>query len=62
MNLAFICPKCRNKTMYDVDNEVTSKADVDYNDRFICEECGFEALARPQYDGSMKWSIPKAEE
>ena len=42
--ISFFCPKCHNKTFYDVDTEVKNKIDVDYDDLFICEECGFEAF------------------
>lgn len=54
-NKAFICPTCRNRTLFDIDAEVSRNADVDYNDRFVCDECASEFVAVPQYDGQIKF-------
>lgn len=46
----FQCPACQTKALVDVDNEVRSLLDVDYHDRFVCEECGEEFLGEIGYD------------
>ena len=46
----FQCPACQTKALVDVDNEVRSLLDVDYQDRFVCEECGEEFLGEIGYD------------
>lgn len=53
--VSFECPSCHNKTLYDIDSEPLKVSDVDYHDRFICDECGSEYLAEPQYNGTVKF-------
>lgn len=53
--VSFECPSCHNKTLYDIDREVLKVSDVDYQDRFICDECGSEYLADSQYSGTIKF-------
>lgn len=53
--VSFECPSCHNKTLYDIDSEPLKVSDVDYHDRFICDECGSEYLADPQYNGTIKF-------
>lgn len=50
----FICPKCGNKTLVPVDQNPNALG-IDYHDLCICEECGAELLAEPQYDGTVKF-------
>lgn len=52
-NLAFTCPKCGNRCLSCVDHDVVRIADVDYGDKFVCEECGAELTARPEYSGDI---------
>lgn len=54
-NLSFYCPRCHNKTLYSVENEIRSPMDVDYREIFVCDECASEFEAYPQYDGSIKF-------
>lgn len=50
----FWCPKCRNQAVLDVDNDVHSIMDVDYQDHFICEECASEFLGEVTHDLKVK--------
>ena len=52
-----MCPICHNKTVYDVDKDVYRTYEVSYDDLCVCEECGSEMYARPQYDGTIKFEI-----
>lgn len=54
-NMYFICPSCGNKTLSSIDGEVKIPADVDYHDKFICDECGEEFLSEPQFNGKIKF-------
>lgn len=54
--LSFKCPGCRNKTLYSTEQDVHRAADVDENELFICDECGGEFRAHPQYDGSIRFT------
>ena len=54
-NLSFYCPRCHNKTLYSLENEIRSPMDVDYREIFVCDECASEFEAYPQYDGSIKF-------
>jgi predicted RNA-binding Zn-ribbon protein involved in translation (DUF1610 family) len=53
--VSFECPSCHNKTLYDIDSETLKVSDVDYHDRFVCDECGGEYLAEPNFDGTIKF-------
>jgi len=44
----FICPKCTNKTLVPIDE--LDMIGIGYGDLCICEECGAELKARPNYD------------
>lgn len=54
--LSFKCPGCKNKTLYSAEQDVHRAADVDENELFICDECGGEFRAHPQYNGSIKFT------
>lgn len=54
--LSFKCPGCRNKTLYSAEQDVHRAADVDENELFICDECGGEFRAHPQYNGSIRFT------
>lgn len=54
---SFICPVCHNKSVYDTEKDIYRPYEVDYDDLCICEECGAELYARPQYDGTIKFEI-----
>ena len=54
-NKAFICPKCNNKTLYCVEHNVKGNADVDYHEKFVCDECGTMSYSEPQYDGRIEF-------
>lgn len=54
-NMYFTCPSCGNKTLSSIDSEVKIPADVDYHDKFICDECGEEFLSEPQFNGKIKF-------
>ena len=58
----FDCPRCHNKTLVDIDNYVTRNADVDYHDKFVCEECGAELLSEPQFDGTITFITESLQE
>ena len=55
--MSFKCPICHNKTVYDSERDVYRPYEVDYDDLCICEECGAELRARPQYDGTIKFEV-----
>lgn len=61
-NKSYICPKCGNNTMYDIDNGDDMYSLVGYHDRFICEECGAELYGSPRYDGTISYSEISDEE
>lgn len=50
----FTCPKCRNKTLVPVEENADTLG-IDYHDLCICEECGAELLAEPQFDYTVKF-------
>lgn len=52
----FQCPACQTKALVDVDNEVHRLLDIDYQDRFVCEECGEEFLGEVGYDLKPKFT------
>lgn len=54
--LSFKCPGCKNKTLYSAEQDVHKVADVDENELFICDECGGEFRAHPQYNGSIRFT------
>lgn len=55
----FICPKCHNKTLYPV-NGNSDITGIGYHDLCVCDECGFELYAEPQYDNTIKFvNIPE---
>lgn len=41
-NKSFICPKCRNKTLYDITREVKNFSQIQNGDIMICDECASE--------------------
>lgn len=54
----FVCPKCRNRTLYPVPTDVDDIRDIigiGYHDLCICEECGVELLAEPQSDNTVRF-------
>lgn len=51
----FMCPACHSPSLADIDRDIYINLDVDYHDRFVCEECGAEYLAEPRYDGTVKF-------
>lgn len=53
--LSFVCPTCHNKAVYDTERDVYKVADVEYHDVCICDECGDEFWAEPQYSGQIKF-------
>lgn len=55
-NIYFQCPSCQTKALVDVDNEVRRLLDIDYQDRFVCEECGEEFLGEVGYDLKPKFT------
>lgn len=52
---SFRCPNCGNLALYSVEQDIHKVADVYYHEQFVCDECGAELLAEPQYDGSIKF-------
>ena len=50
----FICPKCRNKTLYPI-NENKDPLGIDWHEICICDECGAELFAEPKFDDSVKF-------
>ena len=54
--LSFKCPGCKNKTLYSAEQDVHKVADIDENELFICDECGGEFRAHPQYNGSIRFT------
>ncbi len=61
-NLSFHCPSCHNKTLYSMEKDIRLPIDVDYREIFVCDECGSEFEAYPQYDGSIKFKEYDAED
>lgn len=55
--LSFVCPICHNKTVYDTEVDAYRPFDVEYDDLCICDECGAELYARPQYDGTIEFEV-----
>ena len=55
-NIYFQRPSCQTKALVDVDNEVRRLLDIDYQDRFVCEECGEEFLGEVRYDLKPKFT------
>lgn len=55
----FTCPKCYNETLVPV--EEPGVVGIDYHDLCICEECGAELLAEPQFDFTVKFVEPEEE-
>lgn len=45
----FTCPKCGNETLTPIDgnNDIVG---IGYHDLCVCDECGTEFYAEPQYD------------
>lgn len=56
----FTCPKCGNKTLVPVEQNVDTLG-IDYHDLCICEECAAELLAEPQFDGTVTF-VPVEDE
>lgn len=57
----FICPKCANKTLYPV-NGNKDIIGIGYHDVCICDECGAELWAEPQFNYTVKFvDIPEEE-
>lgn len=50
----FTCTKCGNNTLVQMEQNQNALG-IDYHDLFICEECGAELLAEPQFDGNVKF-------
>lgn len=51
--LSFICPICQNDTVYSTEKDIYHPCEVDYEELFICDECGAELKAYPKYDGTV---------
>lgn len=51
--LSFTCPICQNDTLYSTEKDIYHPYEVDYEDLFICDECGAELKAYPKYDGTI---------
>ena len=43
-NRSFICPKCKNKTLYDITREVKNFGQLKNGDIMICDECASEFI------------------
>lgn len=41
-NKSFVCPNCRNKTLYDVTREVKNFGQLQNGDIMVCDECASE--------------------
>ena len=52
--IALTCPHCHNRTVYDVETEARRLLDIDYWDLCVCDECGSEFRADPQFNGTIK--------
>lgn len=52
----FVCPRCFNRTLYPIDP--VGPVGIGYDDLCICDECGAELVARPQYDFSVTFVEP----
>lgn len=44
----FTCPRCHNRTLYPIDE--VGVIGIGYGAICICDECGAELAADPQYD------------
>lgn len=55
--LQFICPVCTNKTLGSIEQDVYNVRDINYHEIFVCDECGEEFYAVPQYDGNVRFEI-----
>lgn len=53
--LSFICPICQNDTVYSAEKDIYHPYEVDYEELFICDECGAELKAYPKYDGTINF-------
>ena len=51
--LSFICPICQNDTVYSTEKDIYHPCEIDYEELFICDECGAELKAYPKYDGTV---------
>lgn len=51
---SFICPKCKNKTLIPI-NGNNNVVGIGYHDLCICDECGIELYAKPQYDFTVEF-------
>lgn len=54
MSKTYMCPDCYNHTLEEVEGS-------NYEDLYICNECGAELKGVMQYDGSMKFEEYRAE-
>lgn len=54
-NRSFTCPSCHNKTLYCIDHDVYRLADIDYHDKFVCDECGGCFESEVQHNGDIKF-------
>lgn len=54
-NLSFNCPVCHNDTLFSAEKDICRVSDVDYKELFICDECGSELEAYPQYDTTIEF-------
>lgn len=57
----FTCPKCGSKTLVPIEDN-TSVPGIGYHDLCICEECGAELYAEPQFDCTVKFVELEEEE
>lgn len=53
-DMVFTRPKCFNRTLYPL--EPVGVVGIGYDDLCICDECGAELLARPQFDLTVQFS------
>lgn len=59
--MLFMCPKCHNEAVSDLDADVRKLADVGYHDRCVCNECGAQFVSEVKYDNKVKL-IPVTDE
>lgn len=52
--LLFMCPKCHNEAVSDLDADVRKLADVGYHDRCVCNECGAQFVSEVKHDNKVK--------
>ena len=50
----FTCPECGNKSLVPIEDNI-SDSGIGYHDLCICEECGAELYAEPQFDCTVKF-------